>query len=55
MMSAGERILDALTSRLQMAVPFPPQVAPARFVQDASLRGAVALAMDAAHDIAKKS
>lgn len=48
MMSASERILDALTSRLKTAVPFPPQIMSARFVQDASLRGAVALALDAA-------
>jgi len=48
MMSAGDRILDALASRLLIAVPFPPQIVAARFVHDASLRGAVALALAAA-------
>jgi hypothetical protein len=28
-------------------VPFPPEVVPARFVQDGALRGAGALAIDA--------
>jgi glucokinase len=47
MMESGERILGALRSRLQRAVPFPPAVDRARFVHDAALRGAVALALDA--------
>lgn len=52
MMSASERILDSLTSRLKTAVPFPPQIVAACFVQDASLRGAVALALDATQTLA---
>lgn len=52
MMSASERILDALTSRLKTAVPFPPQIVAACFAQDASLRGAVALALDATQALA---
>ena len=46
-MTAGERILHALNTRFQQAVPFPPTVVPAKFVNDASLVGAVALALSA--------
>jgi hypothetical protein len=28
-------------------VPFPPELVPARFIHDGSLRGAIALALDA--------
>jgi glucokinase len=45
MMSAGERILDPLVTRLRTAVPFPPEVTAAHFVHDGALRGAVALAL----------
>jgi len=45
LMGAGDLILSVLVSRLSLAVPFPPEVVPARFVHDASLRGAVALAL----------
>lgn len=48
LMSSGERILNALVPRLRLAVPFPPEVVPARFVHDSALRGAVALALIAA-------
>lgn len=48
MMGSGERVLAALRRRLERAVPFPPELVPARFVHDAALRGAVALALDAA-------
>jgi glucokinase len=46
MMGSADRILGALERQLRRAVPFPPVVAPARFVHDAALRGAVALALD---------
>jgi glucokinase len=46
-MAAGERILAALNARFSFAVPFPPEVVPAKFVNDASLLGAVALALSA--------
>jgi glucokinase len=48
MMNSGERILNALNSRLSFAVPFPPELVPARFVHDSALRGAVALAVNTA-------
>src|SRR3954468_5655380 len=44
--AGSERILPALRERLADAVPFPPDVAPARFLHDGALRGAAALAMD---------
>lgn len=45
LMSSGEVILRALEFRLGYAVPFPPQVVPAHFLNDASLYGAIALAL----------
>jgi len=45
LMSSGDVILHALTFRLEYAVPFPPEIVPARFLQDASLYGAIALAL----------
>jgi glucokinase len=47
LMNASERILAVLIPRLHSAVPFPPEVVPARFVHDGALRGAVALALSA--------
>lgn len=44
-MSAGERILGALKAHFRFAVPFPPEVVPAKFGYEASLVGAVALAL----------
>jgi glucokinase len=44
-MGAGERILSALNARFNFAVPFPPEIVPAKFVEDASLVGAIALAL----------
>jgi glucokinase len=44
LMSSGDVILRALTFRLEYAVPFPPEIVPARFLNDASLQGAIALA-----------
>ncbi|MFJ4094251.1 ROK family protein [Kitasatospora sp. NPDC089913] len=46
MMAAGAVILPALTEHLDRAVPFPPAVLPARFTADASLHGAITLALD---------
>ena len=50
-MAAGERILAALNARFKFAVPFPPTVVPAKFVNDASLVGAVALALSTFPDL----
>jgi glucokinase len=47
LMGSGRRVLNALDSRLRDAVPFPPELVPARFGPDGALRGAVALALDA--------
>lgn len=47
MMASAERVLAALERRLRRSVPFPPELVPARFVHDAALRGAIALAIDA--------
>jgi glucokinase len=44
-MRSGELILQALAFRLAYAVPFPPEIVPARFLNDASLHGAIALAL----------
>lgn len=44
-MSSGDVILRALAFRLGYAVPFPPEIVPARFLNDASLYGAIALAL----------
>ena len=45
LMSSGDVILRALAFRLGYAVPFPPEIVPARFLNDASLYGAIALAL----------
>jgi glucokinase len=47
LMGSADRVLTALERRLRRAVPFPPELARARFVHDGALRGAVALALDA--------
>jgi glucokinase len=47
LMSHSEVVLPALGERLRAAVPFPPELVPARFIHDGSLRGAIALALDA--------
>jgi glucokinase len=44
LISSGDVILRALAFRLGYAVPFPPEIVPARFLNDASLYGAIALA-----------
>jgi hypothetical protein len=45
-MHSADLILPRLRWRLEQAVPFPPEVLPARFLENASLYGAVALALD---------
>jgi glucokinase len=47
-MGSSGRILAALERRLRAAVPFPPSLVCARFLHDAALRGAIALALAAA-------
>lgn len=44
MMGAAELILPRLAAEIGRAVPFPPEVRPARFADDAPLLGALALA-----------
>ncbi|MEV4561998.1 ROK family protein [Kitasatospora sp. NPDC049285] len=46
MMAAQQTLLPALAAHLARAVPFPPAVLPARFTADASLHGAITLALD---------
>jgi glucokinase len=48
MMAAADTILPVLESRLHQVVPFPPELVAAHFNHDASLHGAIALALDAA-------
>lgn len=46
MMAAADVILPALAELVAAATPFPPEIRAARFLQDASLHGAIALAVD---------
>lgn len=48
LMSRPDVILEALGRRLRLAVPFAPELVPAQFIHDGPLRGAIALALDAA-------
>jgi glucokinase len=48
MMASADLVLRVLSMRVAQAVPFPPEIVPARFTRDASLHGAIALAIDAA-------
>src|SRR4051794_4721485 len=50
LMAHADTILPALRERVAVAVPVPPDVVPARFLQDGALRGAAALAIDAVSD-----
>lgn len=50
MMAAADVILPALTRMVRAATPFPPQLRPARFLEDASLHGAIALAAESLAD-----
>ena len=47
MMRAARYILPRISAEVAKAVPFPPAIQPARFVDDASLLGAFALALEA--------
>jgi glucokinase len=51
LVSHGERVLAPLRERLAFAAPFPPELVAAEFVHDGSLRGALALALDATQRI----
>ncbi|HEX6714446.1 MAG TPA: ROK family protein [Thermoleophilaceae bacterium] len=55
LMAHAETILPALRDRLAAAVPFPPEVVPARFLQDGALRGAAALAIDAVGELVEEA
>jgi glucokinase len=46
MMSSADVVLPAIAERIKAIVPFPPDVVPARFTEDASLHGAIALALE---------
>jgi len=46
LMEMAHVILPRLRSHLAQAVPFPPEVLPARFIHDGPLHGAIALAWD---------
>lgn len=48
LMGSSGRILAALERQVRAAVPFPPALVCARFLHDAALRGAIALALAAA-------
>ncbi|HEX8854189.1 MAG TPA: ROK family protein [Thermoleophilaceae bacterium] len=48
LMSHADLVLAALERRISFAVPFPPELVPAQFLHDGPLRGAVALALEAA-------
>jgi glucokinase len=47
LMAHADTILPAQSDRVAVAVPFPPQIVPARFLQDGAVRGAAALAIEA--------
>jgi glucokinase len=47
LMGAGRPVVHRLRTALDDAVPFPPELVPARFADEASLYGAVSLATDA--------
>ncbi len=46
LMDSSHLVLAALGNRVRFAVPFPPEIVPARFIHDAPLRGAIALAIE---------
>jgi glucokinase len=47
LMSAAHHILPRISALAARAVPFPPEILAARFIHDAPLLGAIALALDA--------
>ena len=46
LMRSADVVLPALATRLELAVPFPPELVAASFTEDGALRGAIALAVD---------
>ena len=46
LMAQADLILPALRARIDVALPFPPDVLPATFLHDGALRGALALALE---------
>ena len=54
LVNARDMILPPLIQYFEEFVPFPPQVVPAHFQGDASLMGALAMAMDASQKFIKK-
>lgn len=48
MMASAVPLLSVLRAQLNRSVPFPPEVLPARFTKDASMHGAITLALNAA-------
>jgi glucokinase len=48
MMAAAEHIVPRVAASLRRSVPFPPELATARFFDDAPLIGAMALALASA-------
>lgn len=55
LMAHADTILPALQARVADAVPFPPEIVPARFLHDGALRGAAALAIDAAAELVEEA
>jgi glucokinase len=51
MMRAAQHILPRVSTEVARTVPFPPAIRAARFVDDASLLGAVALALDSVNAV----
>jgi glucokinase len=47
LMASADVLIPVLAAQLDRVVPFPPELVVARFTQDASLHGALALALDA--------
>ena len=55
LMAHAAEIMPGLRSRVDAAVPFPPEIVAARFVDDGALRGAVALAIDTANALTESA
>ena len=55
LMGQAELVLPALERRLRSAVPFPPELVPAAFIDDGPVRGALALALGAAQPAAQEA
>jgi glucokinase len=47
LMASADALLPVLRAQLDRVVPFPPELLVARFTRDASVHGAIALALDA--------